>query len=373
MFCLTLFGGCSQAQKTDSNHLYLLAGSYSDGTTSGISVYDFNMQTGAYSLVSDVKEVVNPSYLVVSKDEQMVYSVNETKEGGVSAFKFDKRKGALSFINAQVAYGNSPCNINVDSRQRFIITANYGGGNLSVFPLNKDGSIKPISLNINMNTQNMTVSADTVPPPPSRIHTVVFTPGEKYLLATDLGKDRIYTFAVEPDATDTFLRLLPERTVALETGSGPRHLAFHPSGNYLYCINELSGTITVLSHIEDNPVVIQTIVSDTVQTAKRRGSADIHLTADGRWLYASNRATANDIAIFSVNPQTGLLTTIGHQPTGAHPRNFIITPNDKYLLCANQNSNNIQIFEIDSATGMLRNTGNDITLDRPVCLKWIRK
>jgi 6-phosphogluconolactonase (cycloisomerase 2 family) len=368
MCCLALLCGCAQVKKTDGDQLYLLIGTYSDGTTSGISVYDFNTQTGKYTWTSDVKNVVNPSYLIVSQDEKNVYSVNETKEGGVSAFKFDKPTGTLSFINAQDAYGNSPCYINVDSEKRFIVTANYGGGNLSVFPLNQDGSIKPISQNINMNMQNTTDSA-----PPSRIHTVVFMPDGKSLLATDLGKDSIYRFAIEPDAADTFLRQMPERSIALEKGSGPRHLAFHPSGNYLYCINELSGTITVFSHPDDNPVTIQTVVSDTMQTTGRRGSADIHLTSDGRWLYASNRAKTNDIAIFSVDPQTGLLTAAGHQPTGFHPRNFLIAPNDKYLLCANQNANNIQIFEIDAATGLLRDTNNDIALDKPVCLKWVQK
>jgi 6-phosphogluconolactonase (cycloisomerase 2 family) len=370
MVCLSLLGGCTQGKKTNSDQLYLLIGCYSDGTTPGISVYDFNVQTGNCVWISDVKEIINPSYLAISKDEQMVYAVNETNEGGVSALKFDKPNGALSLINAQAAYGNSPCYINVDSGRHFIVTANYGGGNLSVFPLNQDGSIKPVSMNINMNTRP-SVLPDTAPP--SHIHTVVFTPDEKYLLVTDLGKDSIYRFAVVPEAPEAFLQLLPGRSISLEKGSGPRHLAFHPSGNYLYCINELSGTITVFSQLENQPVTIQTIVSDTVQTTRRRGSADIHLTADGRWLYASNRATANDIAIFAVNPQTGLLTSVGHQSTGAHPRNFIITPNDKYLLCANMNSNNIQLFEIDSATGLLHNTGRDVALNKPVCMKWVTK
>lgn len=373
MFCLAFLGGCAQTKKKGGDHLYLLAGSYSDGTTSGISIFDFNMQTGEVNRVSDIKQVVNPSYLSVSRNEQMVYAVNETREGGVSAFKFDKIKGELSLVNNQEAYGASPCYINADKDRRFIITANYGGGNLSVFPLDKEGNINPMSMNINMNEINPHISVDSTPPRVSNMHAVVFSPNEKYLLATDLGKDRIYMFEVMPKTNTDFLRYLPERSITLEAGSGPRHLAFHPSGKYLYCINELSGDVAVMNYGVDQPKVIQYVISDTTRTTRRRGSADIHLTSDGRFLYASNRARANDIAIYSVNPQTGLLSVAGHQTTGLHPRNFIITPNDKYLLCANMNSNQIQIFEIDPVSGLLNDTGQEISINRPVCLKWIWK
>jgi 6-phosphogluconolactonase (cycloisomerase 2 family) len=159
----------------------------------------------------------------------------------------------------------------------------------------------------------------------------------------------------------------------LETGFGPRHLAFHPNGKYLYCIGELSGKVAVFTYNDYKPEIIQTINSDTTQTSGKKGSADIHLTSDGRFLYSSNRLKADGIAIFSVNQENGQLTFIGYQPTGIHPRNFTITPNDKFLLCANRDTNNIQIFEIDSVSGLLHNTGKDIHLDKPVCLKWIKK
>ena len=362
--CLTFLGSCTQANKTGGEHLFLLAGSYSDGTSSGISVYDFNIQTGAYTFLSDIKQILNPSYLVVSKDERMVYSVNETPEGGVSAFRFDKDKGVLSFVNSQPAEGGSPCYINVNTGLNFIATANYNGGNISVFPLDSAGNIKPLSMNINFNVLDS---------PVSRLHTVVFSPDETRLLATDLGKDRIYSFVVKPEAKDSFLVFIPENVTELESGSGPRHLAFSPSGKYLYCLNELSGKVTVFEYKEGKLNAIQSIASDTTQTSGNKGSADIHLTSDGKFLYSSNRLKADGIAIFSVNPENGLLTKIGYQLTGIHPRNFIISPNDKFLLCANLLSNNVQIFEINPATGLLHDTGKEIRIDKPVCLKWIRK
>ena len=364
LFSLALFVSCTQARKTSEEHWFLLAGSYSDGTTSGISVFDFDIQTGDYTYLSDIKQIVNPSYLVVSKDGQMVYSVNETQEGAVSAFRFNKVKGVLSFLNSQPAKGADPCYINVDKGKNFIITANYSSGNISVFPLDSDGSIKPLSTNINFSVLDL---------PASHIHTVVFFPDEKHLLATDLGKDRIYSFEVKSEARDSFLVVPPMSVTELESGSGPRHLAFHPSGKYLYCINELSGKITAFEYTENQLKVIQYIASDTTQTSDRKGSADIHLTSDGRFLYSSNRLRADGIAIFSINPENGQLTRIGYQSTGIHPRNFIISPNDKFLLCANRDTNNIQIFEIDPITGLLHDTGKEIHLNKPVCLKWISK
>ena len=363
-FCMIYFTGCVSAQKTDKTDLFLLAGSYSDGTTPGISVYNFNIQTGDFRYISDIKQVENPSYLVVSQDERLVYSVNETQEGAASAFRFDKSKGVLSFVNSQPAKGSGPCYINLDKGGNFIITANYNGGNVSVFPLNSDGSIKPMSMNINLNIPES---------PVSHIHTAAFSPDETRLLITDLGKDLIYTFKINPEARDSFLVLPPENITVQETGSGPRHLAFHPNGKYLYCINELSGKVTVFEYNNGIQKAIQSIASDTAKAAGRIGSADIHLTSDGRFLYSSNRLRSDGIAIFSVNPDNGQLTSIGYQLTGIHPRNFIITPNNKFLLCANLNSNNVQIFEIDSVTGLLHNTGKEININKPVCLKWIKK
>jgi 6-phosphogluconolactonase (cycloisomerase 2 family) len=162
-------------------------------------------------------------------------------------------------------------------------------------------------------------------------------------------------------------------TTFLETGSGPRHLAFHPNGRFLYSINELSGSVTAFEQKEGILSAIQYIASDTTPGISGKGSADIHLTPDGRFLYSSNRLKADGIAIFSVHSEDGRLTKIAYQETGIHPRNFIISPNGKFLLCANRDSNNVQIFEINRESGLLQATGKEIFLDKPVCLKWIKK
>ena len=364
IFCIVSFTACPSMLKASDADIFLLVGSYSDGTTSGISVYNFNTLTGDFTYSSGIDEIVNPSYLVVSHDERVIYSVNETEEGAVSSFWFDKSEGDLILINTQPTYGANPCYISIDKQNNFIATANYSGGNISVFPIDSDRSILPLSMNIGAN------SSDT---PVSHIHTVVFSPDETRLLATDLGRDCIYSLDVVKDPIEGLYLSSTENITILEQGSGPRHLAFHPNGEYLYCINELSGKVTVFNYNNGKPEAIQYIESDTTQTSSRKGSADIHLTSDGRFLYSSNRIKADGIAIFSVDSENGQLTNVGYQPTGVHPRNFIITPNDKFLLCANRDTNNIQIFEIDSNTGLLQDTGKEISIKQPVCLKLVRK
>ncbi|GHV11640.1 6-phosphogluconolactonase [Bacteroidia bacterium] len=335
----------------------MLVGAYSDGTTPGISVYDFNEQIGDFKYLSDIKGVENPSYLVVAPDAQRIYSVNETADGAVSAFKFDKQTATLSFLNSQLTNGADPCFINIDKENTFVVTANYSGGNISVFPLNEDGSLQPVLQVISFNDETK---------PVHHIHTVVFSPDDSLLLATDLGADHIYLFK-DLKSNKTY------KTLNVTPGSGPRHIAFHPTGNYLYTINELSGTVAVFSYNNEIQELIQEIASDTTPGIGGKGSADIHISLNGKFLYASNRLQADGIAIFSIHPETGQLTNIGYQATGIHPRNFILTPNGKFLLCANRDSNNIQIFAINSKTGLLQNTGKVIQSDKPVCLKWVDK
>ena len=370
--CVLCICACSSKKDppviaVNTDHWYLVAGSYSDGTTAGISVYDFNTQTGDFEYVSEVKEIINPSYLVVSPDEKFVYSTNEMEDGAVSAFAFDKKTGTLNFINYQFTNGAGPCYININKEATFIVTANYNGESISVFPLAENGRISPLSQYIVFS------SPDEHAMPPSHTHTAVFSPNEKYLFVTDLGRDRIYRLKVGDGKRGIFLTPEEDHTVLLKTGSGPRHLAFHPNGCFLYSINELSGTITEFYYRDGIQRIIQYVESDTTPGAERKGSADIHLTPDGKFLYSSNRLKADGIAIFSVNSNDGQLTKIGYQRTGIHPRNFTISPNGKFLLCANRDSNTIQIFQIEPGSGLLNFTGKMIRVDKPVCLKWIAK
>lgn len=374
--CALLILGCTQKKESSiqqnenmpDNHLYLLIGTYTEGSSTGIYVYDFDAETADTKYVSDIKDVSNPSYLTVSADEQFVYSVNEDEDGAASAFSFDKKTGVLEKLNTEKTGGAHPCYINVDKERRFAVTANYNGGSLSVFPIAKDGNLNPVSQYLDMNySERSTIE------PVSHIHTALFSPDNQYLFVTDLGKDKIYWFYFEDDNGNVVVVQDANKTTELERGSGPRHLAFHPNGKFLYSINELAGTVTAFDYKENGLSAIQYIASDITPSIGDKGSADIHLSPDGRFLYASNRLKADGIAIFSVNQKDGMLTKVGYQETGIHPRNFILTPDGRFLLVANRNSNNIQIFSIDKETGLLKDTGKTVEIDMPVCLKWISK
>ena len=156
--------------------------------------------------------------------------------------------------------------------------------------------------------------------------------------------------------------------VQLNAGSGPRHLTFHPNKKWAYLINELSGCVTAFAYKKGKLSSIQYIAADSVGA---KGSADIHISKDGQFLYASNRLKADGIAIFKIN-KDGKLTKIGYQNTAKHPRNFTITPNGKFMLVASKDENVIEVYRIDKKTGLLHNTEKDIQLTSPVCVQLMK-
>jgi len=347
---------------------YMFIGTYTSGTSTGIYVYKFNEETGMAEYISEI-QAINPSYLAVSNNERYVYSVGENgrNDAVVYAFSFDKKDGKLNLLNTQPTNSPGPCYVSTDHTGRFVVTANYSGGSVSVFPLSNDGSLQPLTKLFQFDGKGTDGNRQDKP----HLHCAVFSPDQQYLFAADLGTDQLHKFTTS--ATTPFLETGTPEAYKLEPGSGPRHLTFHPNGKFAYLINELSGKVTVFHYINGHLEPVQYIISDTSEGIGGKGSADIHVSPDGKFLYASNRANTNNIAIFSIADADGKLTLAGHQPTGLHPRNFIITPNGKYLIVANMNNNLIQVFEIDRKTGLLNeDISKRITdIDRPVCLKFI--
>lgn len=349
---------------------YLLVGTYTNGGKSeGIYVYRFNPNKNESTLVSVAKGVQNPSYLAVSKDQKYVYAVNENQGengGEVSAFALDKTKGELKLLNKQQTGGDNPCYVTVDSTGKNVIVANYSGGNIAVLKTNADGSLQPAIQVISHDGYGVNVERQEMPHP----HSVVLSPDEKFLFVANLGNDRLYRYAF--NANDAATPLTPQEPAYYEVpdGSGPRHFTFHPNGKFAYLLNELSGNIIVYEFNNGSLKEIQTIVSDNTNSKADKGSADIHVSPDGRFLYTSNRATANDIAMYKVSSD-GKLAENGHQPVGMHPRNFMIDPTGRFLLVANRDSNNIQVFIINKNFGILQDSNTKIDVPQPVCLKMV--
>lgn len=347
--------------------MYMLVGTYTSAEGSkGIYVYRFDTDTGVSDSVSMV-EVANPSYLVFSPNEQFVYSVGENGEDDSYAhvFSFDKSNGQLKLIDSQLTFGSSPAYITLDAQGNNVITANYGGGSISQFNVNTNGTLSPLSNLFEFEGSG----EDPVRQKQPHLHSVRYSPDDMFMFATDLGTDKIYRYKTITSVFEGQPALLKNDTAVFQTpaGTGPRHFDYHPNGLYFYLLGEISGEVIVYDYNMGDLQQKQRILSDTVGA---QGSADIHVSPNGRFLYASNRLEADGIAIFAIDSQDGTLTKVGYQLTAKHPRNFAITPNGKFILVAGRDDNVIQVYSIDKKTGLLTNTNQDIIIDKPVCIKF---
>jgi 6-phosphogluconolactonase len=349
---------------------YLLAGTYTKGKSKGIYVYSFNHRDGSAKLVDSVS-TPNPSYLAVSPDQRFVYAVSEVmrgnRSGKVRAFAFDKKNGSLRLLNEQSSVGDNPCYVSIDKTGKWVIVGNYTSGTLAVLPVKNDGSLGPAVSSAEHHGHGTHPARQEAP----HVHSVVLSPENQFLFVPDLGIDRImvYTF----NNKTGMIAPAQDSVVKLQDGSGPRHFDFHPSGKWAYLVQELSGTVTAFQYGAGKLKSIQTISTLPAHYDQSFTSADIHVSHDGKYLYATNRDSSNTIAIFKINQQTGRLELLGHHTTsGKTPRNFNFDPSGDFLLVANQNSDNIVIFRVNHKTGGLSDTGNRIDVGNPVCIKWVR-
>lgn len=350
------------ALQVNAQHYNLLIGTYTNkGNSEGIYVYDFNSTTGETKLKSIAKNVVNPSYLAISKDRKFVYSVNEDgKNSAVSAFNFNSKSGNLSFLNKKPAEGADPCYLTVDDHH--VILANYSGGSISVFGRHADGSLSQIKQIV----QHTGKSIDPKRQASAHVHQVQFTPDKKYLLVNDLGEDQIYLYTYQPLSTDKVLTL--KSVIKTNAGTGPRHLTFSPNGKFAYLTHEFNGSITAFSYTNGDLKKIQEVETRAKDFSGKIDGADIHVSPDGRFLYQSNRGDANTMSTFAILP-TGTLKWVETLSTlGKGPRNFSIDPSGNFLLVAHQYTNDIVVFNRDKSTGKLSDSGKRIHVGIPVCL-----
>lgn len=345
---------------------YLLVGTYTSGSSKGIYVYNFNTETGASEVIGE-QPVANPSYLTINGKGNRVYAVSESGENSyANAFGFDARTGKLHSVNKQATKGADPCYIVLSPDEKQIITANYTGGSLTAFPVDANGALKLASQVIPFEGKSIVAGRQDE----SHLHCALFSPDGKYLFATDLGTDCIYRFDTNPDDPKQYINEKSVKRFPLANGSGPRHIIMHPSRRYLYLINELGGTVMAFDYNDGELSHIQTTRADDLQV---QGSADIAITPDGKFLYASNRLQGDGVAVFAIHTEDGSLSRKGYQPTGSHPRNIAVTPNGNFLLVACRDTNRIEIYAIDKQTGSLQLTPQHIPVDKPVCLVFASK
>ncbi len=349
--------------------LYL--GGYSTEAAAGLNVYRLDPGSGALEHVQAVADVVNPSFLALGPQHRCLYAISEvadfggSKSGGVAALEIDPGNGRLRLLNQQSSVGTGPCHIDIDHDGRFVLVANYGGGSVAMLPIAADGSLEEAS----DFRQHAGSSVDPRRQTGPHAHSINVDPTNTFAFAPDLGLDKIMCYRVDHAA----LKLVAHKPSWVETppGSGPRHMAFHPDGRHAYVVTEMGNT--VLAYRFDaasgqlNP--LQTVSTLPAAFTGTSYGADIHLSADGRFLYASNRGH-DSIAIFAVDPASGRLE-LKDTPTsgGEFPRNFGLDPQDRFLLSANQNSDNVVVYRRDLDTGALDPTGHQIHAAKPVCVR----
>jgi len=351
---------------------YLIVGTYDSPKSEGIYVYKFNSADGSIKEAGHIK-TANPSFVTVSPNEKFIYAVHEIasagKGGEVAAFSFNKKNGELKFINQQLTGGDHPCYVEIDKTGKWIIVANYTSGSFSVLPVNADGSLGKATTTI----QHTGSGKDTARQKGPHAHCAKLSADNKWLFVSDLGIDKVMIYSFN----DVTGKLVPAKIPFARStaGSGPRHFTFHPNNKFAYLVEEMSGTVVAFRYNNGTLKKIQRISTLPVGDTGLIGSGDIHVSADGKFLYASNRGReqSNTIAIFKIDIATGMLKTVGHQYTfGKIPRNFNFDPSGNFLLVANQESDEIVIFKVNKSTGLLTNTSKRISVGKPVCLKWIK-
>ncbi len=336
-------------------------GTYTKNSKESVHYASFDPLQNSISLISHSSFIENPSFVVSNKANTMVYVASESDGGDVLALRFDNKTTNFTKINQVSTGGAHTCHVVLDKTEKWLIASNYTGGSLAVFPVLSSGELGPKSQFI----QYSGSGPDKERQEKAHIHSAFFSNDFKNILVQDLGTDKIFNYTF--DSKKGKLKLVQE--VALSPGSGPRHLVFHPSLPYVYVIQELRGKLSTLKFAAGKLSLIDEISSLPANFTGENFSADIHLSFDGQYIYASNRYY-DTIVRCKIDPQTGKLSQLEQTPVkGKLPRNFAITPDGKYMLVANQGTNNIVAFRLEN--GKMIDINTEMTVSMPVCIKFL--
>ncbi len=368
---LVALSGISLAVGQQKESFIVYVGTYTGHGSQGIYAYRFDEGTGKLSAIGLAAETASPSFLVLSKNKHFLYTVNELENyqgkpsGGVSAFAIQPSGEKLTFLNELPSRGEDPAHLALDRTGRYLLVANYTSGNVTVFPVKKDGSLGEASAFVQHRGSSVNRERQEGP----HAHEIVMSPDNRFALVTDLGLDEIFSYPFNA-AKGT---LGEPHITKSHPGAGPRHMIFSKDGRFLYVIHELQSTIVVYSYqpADGGLKELQTISALPADFKGKSTAAEIALSPSGKFLYGSNRGS-DSIAVFSVNPAKGTLKVVEFDSSmGKTPRDFVIDPSGRFLLAANQDSNNIVVYRINQASGHLTPTGDKTELSSPVCLQFL--
>jgi 6-phosphogluconolactonase len=348
-----------------------------DPETTGISVFSVDPESGALSLVQSLPSD-NPFYFAFDPTGQFLYAVNVigdydgTDSGSVEAYAIDPASGMLTFLNRVSSGGAVAAQPAVDPTGAFLVVANYNGANITVLPINPDGSLGEVVSTVTREGSGPNEARQEMSHP----HAATFDPAGNYVAVADLGTDEVIIYELDFETGE-----LNEVSVASAAGgAGPRHVAFNADGTILYVVNELDATISVYAYDASTGAIgeeLQTISTVPDPFEGTKSTAEILIHPSGKFLYNSNRgqpdgATPEGDAIvgFAIDPETGLLTLIGHTTDEiAVPWSFAFDVSGLYLYAANYDGDSITQYAIDQETGELTNTGQTVEVPKPFVIQ----
>lgn len=338
-------------------------GTYTKGDSEGIYSFTLDVANQKILNVAPAAALENPTYLTISEDNRFLYAVaKEGGNGGVAGFDI-LESGKLSFINSQLAPGSSPCHVSVNPDNTLLLSANYHKGSADSYLLNAETG----RISATLSSVAHEGSGPDERQEKAHTHFAGFTPDGNYAAVIDLGIDQLITYQLDNG------QLIEKSRMHVKPGSGPRHLVFHPNKKIAYLMTEFSSEVLVLTYERENGSFEQMQAISTLPadfTENNQGSA-IHISTDGRYVYAANRGH-NSIAVFLVDPESFKLTFIENTSTeGDWPRDFVLDPSENFLIAANQNSSNVALYSRDVETGRLTLLQSDIKVPDPVCVKFL--
>lgn len=342
--------------------LIVFVGSYAEASASGVYMYALDENEGKLTLLDQAAGLRNPTFLNLDAPNRKLYAIAEgaaedsSKIGDAVSFTIEINEdgNTMRQLNRELGITAPSCHIQRDADNRYLLLASYHGGRVSLVSLQENGEVGEL-LDIQQHEGQ-------APHP----HCLMFSPDGRYLFVPDLGIDRIRAYTIDKEQN----KLVFHGDTEIHAGAGPRHMVFHPNGQFAYVINELDSTITAFRYDAEAGTLstLETVSTLPSDFEGENGCAEITLSEDGKFLYGSNRGH-DSIVTFAVNPESGKLSLKGHVSTeGEHPRHFSIMPGGRSMIVANKNTDNLVLFRFDEQ-GLPVSTGYSVSVSGPVCVK----
>ncbi len=360
----------SIANQDGGKNLVIFVTAFAPGNDGAIHACQLDLTNGQLTPVHRTTGIEHPFFMALSPDRKFLYAIHAPGTFGgsenefVSAWKVEGRTGRLQPLNQQSAHGTAACYLDVDASGKTVFVANYLTGSVASLPVQNDGSLAPAVSFLQHQGSSVNPARQAGP----HAHCIVVSPDNRHVYAADLGLDQIVAYRLEAETG----KLLPAEQPFVRTppGAGPRHLTFHPSGQHVYVINELTNSVTLFGYRSESGILIeqQTISTLPADFDGTSYCADLKITPNGEFLYGTNRGH-DSIAAYRLD-ESGRMSLIGIQPSlGKGPQNLVISPDGKWLLCANMPGNNVVVFQINTDDGTLNPVGTPLEIISPSCLR----